>query len=105
METAKTVHDLIKEKKLTREELELCKDLIQETKDHEEKIAEYSQQNRQNLKRLSEVMKIISGQTAIGYKPPAPEAIPTSNQSFNGETNFRSGTIDGGRPRQYKDNI
>ncbi len=49
----RTVDDLLKAKKLTREEWELFRDLIEETKDREKKIARCSAQTKENLKRLS----------------------------------------------------
>jgi len=65
MDNIKTVDDLIKEKKLTLEEREFFKDLIQETKDRDERIALYSWQARENLKKLSATITIILEQTSI----------------------------------------
>jgi len=65
MDNIKAVDDLIKAKKLTHEEWELFKDLIRETKDREQKIAQCSRQTRENLKRLSEAITMIFEQTAI----------------------------------------
>ncbi|MBA4417118.1 MAG: hypothetical protein C0392_04295 [Syntrophus sp. (in: bacteria)] len=65
MDNIKAVDDLIKAMKLTREEWELFKDLIEETKDRERKIAQCSRQTRENLKKLSEEITLIFEQTAI----------------------------------------
>jgi predicted DNA-binding protein len=65
MDTIKTVDDLLRAKNLTREEWELFKELIEETKDREKKIAQCSVETKENLKRLSEEINRTLEQTAI----------------------------------------
>jgi hypothetical protein len=65
MDKIKTVDDLLKAKNLTREEWDLFKELIEETKDREKKIAQCSAETRENLKRLSEEINRTLEQAAI----------------------------------------
>ncbi len=60
-----TVDDLLKEKNLTAEEMELFKDLIQETKDRETRIHESTLAARESLARLSETLSTISERTTL----------------------------------------
>ena len=65
MDKKKTVDSLLIAKKLTREEWELFKDLIQETKDREEQITRFSKQARDNYIRLIAEINIFFEKTAI----------------------------------------
>jgi hypothetical protein len=65
MGTIKNVDDLLKAKNLTREEWELFRELIEETRDREKKIALCSAQTKENLKRLSEEINRTLEQTVI----------------------------------------
>jgi polyhydroxyalkanoate synthesis regulator phasin len=65
MGSIKVVDDLVKAKKLTREEREFFEDLIKETKDREERIEQCSRKTRENLKKFSLDVSIILEQTVI----------------------------------------
>ncbi|MCX5815222.1 MAG: hypothetical protein NTX75_03125 [Proteobacteria bacterium] len=65
MDNKKAIDDFLKAKKLTREELELFKDIIQETKDREEQITQLSRQARESCVRLFAEINIFFEKTAI----------------------------------------
>ncbi|MEI6155539.1 MAG: hypothetical protein WCQ90_15800 [Deltaproteobacteria bacterium] len=65
MNNKKTVDDFLKAKKLTREEREVFKDIIQETKDREEQITQFSQQVKDSYIRLFAEINIFFEKTVI----------------------------------------
>ena len=65
MDNKKAIDDFLKAKKLTREEWELFKDIIQETKDREERITQSTRQIRESYKRLFAEINIFFEKIAI----------------------------------------
>jgi|WetSurMetagenome_2_1015567.scaffolds.fasta_scaffold1375097_2 hypothetical protein len=63
MNNIKTVDELIREKSLTQEELELFGDLIEEARAREKKSVELARQTKDNLQRLSEGLGTIAERT------------------------------------------
>jgi hypothetical protein len=65
MKELKTVEELIHSKKLTDEELELHKDLIEECRMREQRIAEYSKTAQMNLEKLSHSLVALKQRAVV----------------------------------------
>ena len=61
----KTVDDLLKAKKVTPEERELLKDIIEVARTNERKIREYAEQMKANFNRLSQALQTMEERTFI----------------------------------------
>lgn len=56
-----TVDELLASKNLTREELELHRDLIEDRRKNETKITEYCATTRENIERMADILDDVSG--------------------------------------------
>lgn len=65
MDKMKTVEELLKAKKVTSEERELLKDIIETARTNERKIREYAEQMRSNFNRLSQALQTMEERTFI----------------------------------------
>lgn len=65
MKEISTVEELIRSKNLTDEELELHKDLIEECRMREERIAEFSKVAQMNLEKLSQSLVTLRQRAAV----------------------------------------
>jgi hypothetical protein len=65
MSEIKTVDDLLNAKKVSPEERELLKDIIEIARTNERKIREYSEQMRLNFNRLSQALQTMEERTII----------------------------------------
>jgi hypothetical protein len=65
MDEIKTVDDLLKAKKVTPEERELLRDIIETARTNERKIREYAEQMRSNFNRLSKALQTMEERTFI----------------------------------------
>jgi hypothetical protein len=63
MNEIKTVDELISAKNLSKEELELFGDLIEEAREREKQSAEFCRQTKENLQRLSNGLTAIVERT------------------------------------------
>ena len=65
MDNIKTIDDLIKAKNLTPEELMQFKDMIEEFKERERKIEEYTHTAKSNLNELSNSLQRLGERASI----------------------------------------
>ncbi len=65
MKERMTIEDLLRAKNLSKEELELHKDLISECRERERRIEECAAETRENLERLSDALTAVSKRTII----------------------------------------
>jgi cell division protein FtsB len=65
MKELKTVEELIHSKNLTAEELELHKELIEECRAREARIAEYSRIAQANLEKLSQSLTTLKQRAVV----------------------------------------
>ena len=65
MDDVKTVDELLEDKKVTAEERELLKEVIEAARINEKKIREYADQMRANFGRLSQALQAMEERTFI----------------------------------------
>ncbi len=65
MKEAKTIDELIREKGLTPEEIEMHRELIDECRNREQRIREYAAEARGNLEKLAESLQTVAEKTNL----------------------------------------
>jgi len=65
MENIRNIDDLIRAKNLTAEEMEMFKGMIDESREREKMVREYSQSTQENLKKLSTGLQTISDKVMV----------------------------------------